>query len=252
MRKTFLCFLLFVNFCVFSQVKEVVFFPKNNPEILKDKEIKINAVRTEMYPNFFILNKNNEYKSTNAFDNYKKYLNKSFTVIDIVKDKYNVQYLALKLNGSKDVLYYRYNEKLQSEFPFSVLNFEIPTDFICNDITQSGSNYSSPSNEIIIYSKYGNKIILELKKYGESILIGKYDVVLFLSDNSTITFDNQKIDTKVENGKFSIQTLIMLTPENIEKLKTLDIESYLIGNESSRYVISDSKFRLYLNCLLNK
>ncbi len=244
-------------------------FPGSNVSLLDGKELRvIPYLYSYFYKDFELKKKINDNVTIGdkGLPTSGNLFNKIFKVIKI--DKYidvmsKVKFKIKLDNPETGVIYFDYNPKEQSWFPFEVIGgIEYPKDFFCKDISVSADKftndttyYSENSEDISIYKiKKGEKsnIYLSIKAIGYSLNTSAKGVILLLDNNQKIERPEQKIDVKYASvSNYSYSTLIKLTENEIELLVKNAITD-------SRLYIYDSQYRFskkiseYIKCILLK
>ncbi|WP_159799284.1 hypothetical protein [Flavobacterium sp. MK4S-17] len=127
-------------------------FPGEKVDLLTNKQVKVKPVKESSrqygYEGFYkdedlkkVYEKKKGYNS-----DYDALVDKVFTVVSFEPyDKYGTQKFKIKLENSETgTLYYDYNPKFSSMFPFEVIGgLDYPENFFCDRITETETNDES-------------------------------------------------------------------------------------------------------------
>ncbi len=272
MNKIFCFLLFFLSLNINSQTRgfDEKYFVGENVEFLKGKMLQVlekeDYLQKYGYDDFYNtddFNYKNAYKcqETNCFKTKYEYLaNEKFTVLEYQKyeDILGASKYKLKLSDKNNtILFFDYDPKTYTRFPFKILNFEgFPDDFYCNQIIIEndkfdGSNKKySPLLEDVSFMKTNGQIYLSLKTTGSTPVVNSKGVIILLSNKQKINKPNAKVNVEVNNrGKYEYSSFITLTKTDIDLLSKYDITDfklYIFENQNNLY---GEKYRRFLKCL---
>jgi hypothetical protein len=217
------------------------------------------------------------YPSKNAYTTSKDSLiNRIFLVEDII-DKNGKSIIVQSLGEppifklidtlNKQIIYYKYNDKSSSSFPFLTTPIKINLDAICKNIERKVDDFTnevkinSPLSEnykmcdMIIYKdiKNGKSVYtLSLTAYGSTANVGGKGVIILFEDGTKINKPTVEIDVEANSSNFEYSAYITLNLNDLKLLSTKKIDKYRLYIYDKVNGSFAEKFQYYVKCVIDK
>lgn len=174
----------------------------------------------------------------------------------------------LRDTSTNQVIYYLYDMKSETHFPFLTSKINYSSEILCSkiqsefdDFTQAttfyspifeGDNFSSVGIDKVI--KAGKSTYyLSLKTTGSTLNVGKVGLIVLFDNGTKLNKPSAKIDVEYEDGNYAYSAWIPLTEVEVKSLTTKKITKFrlYIYDEEVDPVFSE-KFTYYVKCVIDK
>ena len=267
MKKLILVLLLLCVSFIYAQEN----FPYKNPELLLGKEVKVISTSESRdarlgYMGFYT--DENFYKCYDPTSKHSSYskpetlVGKTFKITD-VKDVSTPDFnkVRLKLEGKDGLnLYYKYNYRLPSSYPFEVTGgLTLPDGFYCNIIEENTISPEWQNFKALVdigtwvskdiekgKSKYYITFAIFLPKDSKPL----ESATLLLERQKTITVETDLIIPEFHDGKtFKYNFTMFLDKQNVALIAANKIIGVKIGDQVAT-ITQGQKIQGVINCLL--
>lgn len=275
-----------LSYNVFSQTFEKKYFGKDylryKGSFLKIKPDAVAGFDFAFYENFKYCK---EIRSQNVIYPDSQYnfvtlkdslANKVFIVDNIVDQEglaivntsaYLNPIFMLKDTSTKQIIYYKYDSKFETNFPFNILKLTASKTEVCNKISKEIDDFtgeikfSSPLstdlkiNSLIIY-KYINKskitYYLSLMTHGSTVNLNETEVkVLFTNGSKWVK--NYKINVEADSQGFEYSTFIPLSNLDLKTFETNSIKKFRLYIHDEEVDSNDAEqFKIFVKCIIAK
>ncbi|MBZ9728669.1 hypothetical protein LB467_03135 [Salegentibacter sp. JZCK2] len=262
MKNLVLLLIVIIPFYSFAQTS----YPGEQVELLEGKQLKVLEKQEKLqklgYKDFYVdswLEK--IFAEENHSSEYGALVGKIFTVEKIIPfERFGRQKYKLRLSNSQTgTIYYAYDPKFSSNYPFEVIGGLAPPDvYFCSKIETKKNKVSgetksrTPTEEGITFTKIDKEgetnLFLSIREFGPTLNVGSKGLLILLEDGKKIEKPEAPIEVEKDGANYIYSAFIELTDEDIQKL----LESPMTHNRLYVYhgkINNGELFQEYLRCL---
>lgn len=259
--------LLISNFLICQQVEkgfDEKYFVGDEIDKLKGKYLIVLPKNQQEqrfgYENFYNdenVKSSSIYKKTASYyaSNYNDLVGKKFLFKDLKKvDGYKVEYILFLNDEENNSIYFLYDPKDPTSFPFKT---EQPIDFkidYCSKIDIRKDKFTnhtvkySPLLDPVSFTK-DNGYYLSLKSYGTTLVVDGAGAIILLSNGLKMK-KNVKIDVDIYKGQYEYSAFIPLSKADILLLTKYAIDDFKLYIFENTQKLSGEIYKEYLKCIV--